>query len=98
MICPSCMVLKCSGMGFNDLSGWPGDGITHIRIWDSGAAWCNIHKGVDDYDWSVLDAEVAQAQAIYPGVQFTYAIGGTPAWLATVRFIRSLVPKFLPPF
>jgi len=26
--------LGMTGMGFNDLSGWPGDAITHVRIWD----------------------------------------------------------------
>jgi len=70
------------GMGFNDLSGWPGDGITHVRVWDSGAAWCQIHSAVDTYDWSALDQEVAQAEAVWPGVQIMYTIGGCPQWLA----------------
>lgn len=70
------------GMGFNGLSDWPADGITHLRVWDSGAAWCQIHTGVDSYDWTALDAEVAQAEAVFPGVSIMYTIGGCPLWLA----------------
>ena len=70
------------GLGFNSLSDWPEDSITHVRVWDSGAAWCQIHSGVDSYDWTALDAEVAQAEAMYPGVSILYTIGGCPLWLA----------------
>ena len=70
------------GLGFNSLADWPADSITHVRVWDSGAAWCQIHSGVDSYDWTALDAEVAQAEAMYPGVSILYTIGGCPLWLA----------------
>ena len=57
------------GMHFNSLDGWP-SGITHVRIWDMGVSWREIHLGVDMYDWSKLDAVVGQIQAI--GAKATY--------------------------
>lgn len=62
--------LAMSGMGFNNLDGWPSSGVSHVRIWDIGATWRDIHKGVDVYDWSRLDAVVNQAQSI--GAKITY--------------------------
>jgi hypothetical protein len=59
-----------SGMGFNNLDGWPSSGVSHVRIWDIGATWRDIHKAVDVYDWSRLDAVVNQAQSI--GAKITY--------------------------
>lgn len=71
-----------SGIGFNDLSGWPANdgGLTHVRIWDIGVAWNQIHYGSGKYDWSRLDMVVAQAQSF--GAKITYAVGGCPLWLA----------------
>ena len=63
-------------------SDWPTNGITHVRIWDVGAAWCQIHTGVDLYDWTTLDTVVTQVFALYPSAKITYTIGGTPLWLA----------------
>jgi hypothetical protein len=71
-----------TGMGFNDLSGWPADGITHVRLWDAGVAWNQIHTAKDTFTWAKLDQLVAQAQQVYSGVHFTYTIGGCPLWLA----------------
>lgn len=70
-----------SGMGFTSLDGWPGSGITHVRIWDIGVSWREIHLGVDVYDWSRLDAVVSQIQSMY-GAKITYVIGACPQWLA----------------
>lgn len=67
-------------MGFSDLNDWPSSGVTHVRIWDIGVSWREIHHGVDVYDWSRLDQVVAQAQSI--GAKITYVIGATPQWLA----------------
>lgn len=67
------------GMGFTTMDGWP-TGVTNTRIWDIGVAWREIHLGVDVYDWSRLDAVVAQIEAI--GSKATYVIGATPQWLA----------------
>ena len=48
------------GMGYTSLpndynpQGWPSQ-TTHVRIWDIGVTWANIHGGVDRYDWTRLD-------------------------------------------
>ena len=68
------------GMGFNNLDNWPGGGIQTVRIWDIGATWRDTHLGVDVYDWSKLDAVVAQIESI--GARATYVIGACPQWLA----------------
>lgn len=57
------------GMHFNTMDGWP-SGITHIRIWDMGVTWRDIHLGIDVYDWSKLDAVVGQIESI--GAKMTY--------------------------
>lgn len=59
-----------SGMGFTSLDGWPSSGVDHVRIWDIGVTWRDIHVGVDAYDWSRLDAVVAQIESI--GARMTY--------------------------
>jgi hypothetical protein len=59
-----------SGMGFTSLDGWPASGVTHVRIWDIGVSWREIHLGKDVYDWSRLDAVVNQIQSI--GAKATY--------------------------
>lgn len=69
-----------SGMGFTSTDGWPGSGVTHVRLWDIGVSWREIHLGVDAYDWTRLDALVGQAESI--GAKITYVIGATPQWLA----------------
>jgi len=33
-----------TGMGFNNLDGWPGDGISHVRIWDRFASEISMHS------------------------------------------------------
>ena len=69
-----------TGMGFNNLDGWPGEGISNGRIWDMGVAWNQIHNGVDDYNWALLDSVVSQMES--QGMQITYVIGACPLWLA----------------
>lgn len=68
------------GMGFNNLNGWDENGYTHGRIWDMGAAWNNIHLGVDTYNWDTLDSIVAQMKS--KNMHITYVIAATPLWLA----------------
>lgn len=69
-----------SGMHFNSMDSWPSSGVTHVRIWDIGCSWREIHLNVDVYDWSKLDAVVNQIRSI--GAKMTYVIGATPQWLA----------------
>jgi len=54
------------------------DEVTHVRIWDSGAAWCQIHVAPNSYDWTRLDELVAKCH----GKHITYVISGCPRWLA----------------
>jgi hypothetical protein len=67
------------GMGFTGgvNESWPSE-VTHVRIWDNGASWRDIHKGVDQYDWSLLDQLVNKAS----GKTIVYTIGACPQWLA----------------
>jgi polysaccharide biosynthesis protein PslG len=67
------------GMGYNSLAGWD-VGVTNGRIWDMGAAWNQIHMGVDTYNWDNLDAIVGQMQSL--GMSITYVISACPQWLA----------------
>ena len=77
--CNLCFAM--TGMGFTSTDGWPAPGeVTDARIWDIGAAWNQIHLGVDTYDWSRLDSVVAQMEGM--GSRITYVIGACPLWLA----------------
>jgi len=73
-------VCGMSGMGFTSQAGWPSSGVSHVRIWDIGAAWNQIHQGPGVYDFGVLDNVVNQALSV--GAKITYVIGATPRWLA----------------
>ena len=53
-------------------------GLTHVRIWDAGAAWCQIHTAPGVYNWDRLDELVAKSQ----GKHVTYDISGCPRWAA----------------
>jgi len=53
-------------------------GLTHVRIWDAGAAWCQIHTAPGVYNWDRLDELVAKSQ----GKHVTYVISGCPRWAA----------------
>lgn len=67
------------GMGFTHGAAepWPPQ-VTHVRLWDNGVAWCQVHTGPGVFDWTLLDALVAKAE----GRHLTYVIAGTPRWLA----------------
>lgn len=56
---------------------WPKE-MTHYRIWDAGAAWCQIHTGPRTYNWNQLDLIMAKAGDRH----ITYVVGGCPQWLA----------------
>ena len=56
---------------------WPTEA-THIRLWDIGVAWCEIHHGPGQYDWTRLDELVERCGDRH----VTYVVAGTPRWLA----------------
>lgn len=68
------------GLGFtnvNDFASLPTE-VTHVRLWDVGVAWKDIHTGPDTYNWSLLDHLVDKAA----GRHITYVIAACPRWLA----------------
>ena len=67
------------GMGFTGGPDevWPAE-VTHVRLWDNGVAWKDIHTAPDTYDWSKLDALVTKAGNRH----ITYVIAACPRWLA----------------
>ena len=65
------------GLTFTSSTGWPAE-TTHIRLWDVGVTWRDIHTAPGTFDWTRLDMLVAQAG----GRHLTYVIGATPRWLA----------------
>lgn len=69
-----------SAVAFRDLNDWPEGGLTDGRIWDIGAAWNQIHTGVDVYDWGLLDQVVNQYEI--KNIKMTYVISACPLWLA----------------
>lgn len=54
------------------------DTITHLRLWDCGVTWRDIHTGPDTYLWDRLDRLVTAAA----GRHLTYVIAACPQWLA----------------
>jgi hypothetical protein len=53
-----------------------------IRLWDSGVSWKHVEVADNVYDWSRLDAAVANARAL--GAQeILYTLGSTPQWAAS---------------
>ncbi len=51
------------------------------RLWDSGVNWAALEPTPGTFVWTLLDAEVAQAQA--DGVELTLTLGMTPAWASS---------------
>lgn len=53
-----------------------------IRLWDAGVAWKDVEVADNTYNWSALDAAVANAKA--RGAQeILYTMGSTPRWAAS---------------
>jgi polysaccharide biosynthesis protein PslG len=51
------------------------------RLWDLGVAWKDVNPSQGVFNWSVLDAEVAQVEA--SGSKPMLVLGLTPQWAAT---------------
>ena len=52
--------------------------VTHIRLWDVGCTWKDIHTAPDSYNWARLDMLMDK----YKGKHITYVIAATPQWAA----------------
>jgi hypothetical protein len=68
------------GMHLTDAADWADipSKITHLRLWDCGVTWRDIHLGPDTYDWTRLDQLVSSAG----GRHVVYTVGACPQWLA----------------
>lgn len=60
---------------------WPVPAPPVLRLWDCGVEWAAVNPAPGVYDWTRLDALVAQAEAA--GVQrIIYTVAVTPPWAA----------------
>ena len=69
------------GMHDGDPSSWPEAPVGSIRLWDSGVTWRQIEKANGVFDFSVLDAQVANARA--HGARVLLVLGQTPRFHST---------------
>lgn len=53
-----------------------------VRLWDSGVTWKQVEIADNKYDWSRLDAAVANARAL-GAREILYTLGSTPRWAAS---------------
>jgi len=68
---------------FNEQDGvWPTVPFGSLRLWDNQTAWANIETTNDKFDWTKLDAAVANAQA-HGMKDILMVMAGTPAWATT---------------
>ncbi|WP_112265403.1 helix-turn-helix domain-containing protein [Lentzea terrae] len=51
-----------------------------VRLWDSGTRWSEIERRRGEFDWSVLDRQVAGAERA--GLPVLFVFGATPRWAA----------------
>lgn len=60
---------------------WPAFPVAAVRLWDTRTAWLNLQPRLDRYDFTNLDAHLAQATS--RGVDHvTLVLAGTPRWAA----------------
>lgn len=62
-----------------ELGTWPTMKIGSLRIWDNHASWSAIEKKPGQFDWSKLDAIVANAESHHTK-NIMYVLAGTPQW------------------
>jgi hypothetical protein len=53
-----------------------------IRLWDAGVTWREVEVADNTYDWTRLDAAVANARALGAS-EIMYTLGSTPRWAAS---------------
>lgn len=59
---------------------WPDAKVGAIRLWDTGTSWAQIQPAPGTWDWTRLDAAVANATA--HGADITLVLGMSPHWAA----------------
>jgi hypothetical protein len=60
---------------------WPDAPVGFVRLWDSRTSWNYLQPARDGWDFSVLDAAVANASA--HGAEISLVLGQTPAWASS---------------
>ncbi len=67
------------GVTLNSATGtMPGFRVGAVRLWDSDTRWAQIQPQRGEFDWSVLDRQVAGANRA--GLPVLFVLGGTPEW------------------
>lgn len=76
---PAPVVSTLFGVTINSGTGvMPSFRVGAVRLWDSGTRWSQIQARRGEFDWSVLDRQVAAARDADLPVLFV--LGGTPRW------------------
>jgi polysaccharide biosynthesis protein PslG len=70
-----------AALGKAEPRGWPQASVGSIRLWDNGVAWNQVEMAPGSYDWTRLDALVAQARRHRAGVLLV--LGQTPTFYAS---------------
>ena len=52
--------------------------VTHVRLWDCGVTWKDIHMAPGSFNWARMDKLMDE----YEGKHITYVIAATPQWAA----------------
>jgi len=60
---------------------WPIAPVNSIRLWDSATAWSVINPAPGQYNWTIFDLWLSQAQQ--HGATVLYAFGRTPPWASS---------------
>ena len=69
-------------IGMHFTSSSPSDPVsycTHIRLWDCGVTWKDIHTAPGSFNWARMDKLMDE----YEGKHITYVIAATPQWAAS---------------
>jgi hypothetical protein len=70
-----------SGLGQAGARGWPQAPVGSIRLWDNGVAWNQLERAPGVFDFTRLDALVAQARTHH--VTVLLVLGQTPAFYSS---------------
>lgn len=76
--CPMGMETHYQPTIFYTLSG---NGICHLRLWDSKTAWIDLEPSNGVYNWTTLDKLLAEANTL--GADVLYTFGKVPGWASS---------------
>jgi hypothetical protein len=76
--CPMGMETHYTPSIFYTLSG---NGICHLRLWDTRTAWIDLEPSNGVYNWTALDAMLSEANKL--GADVMYTFGKVPGWASS---------------